>query len=578
MKLTAIILLILFLSAYLVMPVQAFTINKGTSVSGAFSTNPLANKNNKQSSSLLTESKVTETKQINAQALNYEQLITHNNKPYLWFNNTTNNNKLNLSGLSLLSLLNDLGINVMHSSDIVNLASQSNKQIKAIDQQLTQQLYTIATLFNGYQFKPLEKPKEDIFNAVENQQLATYLDQLLPQFDQVVRLRTAIAYYQKLAKKPWPIIDDKLSLVLGQGHKEVIKLRSMLFAFLGQGHKEVIKLRSMLFALTDLKKRQRSRYRQHIFDPEIVTALKKFQTRHGLKADGKLNTKTIQALNINPIKRIEIMQINLWRWLSLPSIPPTRYVMVNIPAYRLYFIENQQQTLTMRVIVGDNQHQTPIMVTQVSSLTVNPQWTPTYNIIHKELLVENARNPGSLKRQNFKLAKGYGAKQVLRPVFKDSTAIKNALGQYKLVQAAGRNNALGKYRFNIKNFHSVYLHDTPAKNLFSKKNRALSHGCVRLQSANLLAKKFMINEGKNKQKQVNKSLSVNKTQHIKLSKSIAVYLTYQTVWLTDSGQVQWLEDIYQQDVTARLNTVQAQLSSYINAASNTAINSDTNSP
>jgi len=559
MKLTAIILLILFLSAYLVMPVQAFTINKDASVNGAFSTNPLANKNKKQSSSLLTESKVIETKQINAQALNYEQLIIHHNKQYLWFNNT-NNNKLNLSGLSLLSLLNDLGINSLLSSELVNLASQSHKQIKAIDQQLTQQLYTIATLFNGYQFKPLEKPKEDIFNAVENQQLATYLDQLLPQFDQVVRLRTAIAYYQKLAKKPWPIIDDKLSLVLGQGHKEVIKLRSMLFA------------------LTDLKKRQRSRYRQHIFDPEIVTALKKFQTRHGLKADGKLNTKTIQALNINPIKRIEIMQINLWRWLSLPSIPPTRYVMVNIPAYRLYFIENQQQTLTMRVIVGDNQHQTPIMVTQVSSLTVNPQWTPTYNIIHKELLVENARNPGSLKRQNFKLAKGYGAKQVLRPVFKDSTAIKNALGQYKLVQAAGRNNALGKYRFNIKNFHSVYLHDTPAKNLFSKKNRALSHGCVRLQSANLLAKKFMINEGKNKQKQVNKSLSVNKTQHIKLSKSIAVYLTYQTVWLTDSGQVQWLEDIYQQDVTARLNTVQAQLSSYINAASNTAINSDTNSP
>ncbi len=559
MKLTAIILLILFLSAYLVMPVQAFTINKDASVSSAFSTNALANKNKKQSSSLLTESKVTETKPINAQALSYEQLIIHNNKQYLWFN-TTNNNKLNLSGLSLLSLLNDLGINVMHSSDIVNLASQSNKQIKAIDQQLTQQLYTIATLFNGYQFKPLEKPKEDIFNAVKNQQLATYLDQLLPQFDQVVRLRTAIAYYQKLAKKTWPIIDDKLSLVLGQGHKEVIKLRSMLIA------------------LTDLKKRQRSRYRQHIFDPEIVTALKKFQTRHGLKADGKLNTKTIQALNISPARRIEIMQINLWRWLSLPSIPPTRYVMVNIPAYRLYFIENQQQTLTMRVIVGDNQHRTPIMVTQVSSLTVNPQWTPTYNIIHKELLVENARNPGSLKRQNFKLAKGYGAKQVLRPVFKDSTAIKNALGQYKLVQAAGSNNALGKYRFNIKNFHSVYLHDTPAKNLFSKQYRALSHGCVRLQSANLLAKKFMKNEATNKQKQVKNALTVNKTQHIKLAENIAVYLTYQTVWLTASGQVQWLEDIYQQDTAAKLNTVQAQLSSHINAESNSAINSDTNSP
>ncbi len=542
MKLTTILLLILFLSAHPVMPVQAFAIKKGASVSGDFSTNVLV------------------SKQINSQALSYEQLITHHNKQYLWFDNTTSNNKLNLSGLSLLSLLNDLGINVMHSNDIVNLASQSNEQVKAIDQQLTQQLHSIATLFNGYQFKPLEKPKEDIFNAVKNQQLATYLDQLLPQFDQVVRLRTAIAYYQKLAKKPWPIIDDKLSLVLGQGHKEVIKLRSMLFA------------------LTDLKKRQKSRYRQHIFDPEIVTALKQFQTRHSLKADGKLNAKTIQALNTSPIKRIEIMQANLWRWLSLPSIPPTRYVMVNIPAYRLYFIENQQETLTMRVIVGDNQHRTPIMVTQVSSLTVNPQWTPTYNIIHKELLVENARNPGSLKRQNFKLAKGYGAKQVLRPVFKDSAAIKNALGEYKLVQAAGRNNALGKYRFNIKNFHSVYLHDTPAKNLFRKQYRALSHGCVRLQSANLLANKFIKNEPKNKQKQVKNALKAKKTQHIKLAKNIAVYLTYQTVWLTASGQIQWLEDIYQQDTAAKLNSAQAQLNSDINFDLNSDLHSDTNSP
>ena len=428
--------------------------------------------------------------------LSYQQLISHHHKKHLWFDK----NKLNLSGLSLLSLLKDLGINSLLSSDLVNLSSQSNQQVTKADQQLTQQLYTIATLFNGYQFKPLEKPKEDILNAVKNQQLATYVDNLLPQFDQVVRLRTAIASYQKLAKKPWPIISEELSLVLGQGHKEVIKLRSMLFA------------------LTDLKKRQRSRYRQHIFDPEIVTALKKFQTRHALKADGKLNEKTIKTLNISPARRIKIMQINLWRWLSLPSIPPTRYVMVNIPAYRLYFIENQKETLTMRVIVGDNRHRTPIMITQVNSLTVNPQWTPTYNIIHKELLVENARNPGSLKRQNFKLAKGYGAKQVLRPVYKDSAAIKSALGQYKLVQAAGRNNALGKYRFNIKNFHSVYLHDTPAKNLFRKPYRALSHGCVRLESANLLAKKFMKNETKNKQKQVKNALSVNKTQHIKLAK------------------------------------------------------------
>jgi len=456
---------------------------------------------------------------------NYQQLIAHHNKTHLWFDN----NKLNLSGLSLISLLNDLGIKQLLSPDMVNSVTQPDEVIKIADQQLTQQLFTIATLFEGYQFKPQEKPQEDILQAVKNNKLANYVDQLLPQFDQVLRLRSAIAYYRQLAKKPWPVIDKNLSLTLGQGHKEVVKIRSILVA------------------LADLNKKPKSRYRQHIFDPEVITALKKFQTRHGLKPDGKLTAKTIAALNTSPAKRIITMQINLWRWLSLPSKPPTRYVMVNIPSYRLSFIDNQQETLSMKVIVGDSKHPTPIMVTQVNSLTINPQWTPTYNIVHNELLVENSSNPGSLRRQNFKLAKGYGAKQIIQPVFNDSASIKAALTDYKLIQAAGKNNALGKYRFNIKNFHSVYLHDTPAKNLFSKKNRALSHGCVRLQSANLLAQQFMVNEPKIKKQQIKQSLTNNTSQYIKLKEGIEVYLTYQTVWLTAAGQVHWSADIYQLD-------------------------------
>ena len=472
--------------------------------------------------------------------LPYQQLITHHNKDYLWFDR----NKLNLSGLSLLSLLNDLGIKHLLLSDIVSLVSQQGEAIKIIDQQLTQQLFTIATLFNGYQFKPQEKPREDILTAVKNHDLASYVDQLLPQFEQVVNLRRAIVTYQKLAKNPWPVLDKDLSLTLGQGHKEVVKLRNMLVA------------------LADLNKKSSTHYRQHIFDPEVITAIKAFQIRHGLKADGKLTIQTITALNISPAKRIEIMQINLWRWLSLPSKPPARYVMVNIPAYRLSFIDNRQETLAMKIIVGDIQHPTPIMVTRVNSLTINPQWTPTYNIVHNELLVENSNNPGSLRRQNFKLAKGYGVKQVIRPVFNDSASIKAALGKYKLIQAAGKNNALGKYRFNIKNFHSVYLHDTPAKHLFGKKNRALSHGCVRLQSAHLLAQQFMVNEPKNKKQKIKQSLATYKTQHVRLTNSIEVYLSYQTVWLTSSGKLHWNDDIYQLDQPPNLYY---QLSSQMSA-------------
>jgi len=458
------------------------------------------------------------------QPLNYQQLISSHGQQYLWFTKNKNKNKLNLSGLSLVSLLNDLGIKRLPYEDIDSLVNISDA-----DQQLSQQLFYIATLFNGYQIKPVENPKEEIIHAIKSQNLAAYVDRLLPQFDEVVRLRAAIAFHRKLSKSTWPRLDINLSFKLGQGHQEVAKIRQILTV------------------LGDLDKGSYSAYRQHIFDPEVIIALKKFQGRHGLKQNGKLTPQTIKALNITPEKRITIMQINLWRWLSLPSMPPQRYVMVNIPSYQLSLIENQQERLSMKVIVGDSQHPTPIMVTQVNSVTINPTWTPTYNIVHKELLPENTSNPGSLRKQNFKLAKGDGSKRVFQTVFNDSASIKSALGEYQLVQAAGNNNALGKYRFNIKNFHSVYLHDTPVKNLFNKTNRALSHGCVRLQSADKLAKQVLTNDGVINKQQVNKAIRSTKTQHFALAQSIPVYLTYQTVLVSSAGKLQWQNDIYQQD-------------------------------
>lgn len=457
--------------------------------------------------------------------LSYEQLLASQHQPYLWFTK----NKLNLSGLSLVSLLNDLGISYFPYQQL-----ERGVNISKLDQQLSQELLYIASLFNGYQLKPIEKPPVEIAQAVKNNSLATYVDLLLPQFDEVVRLRAAMAVYRKLSQTKWPKLDKNISFKLGQGHKNVAKVRQILAA------------------LGDLDQSRYSKYRQHIFDPEVILALKSFQARHGLKANGKFTHNTIAALNRTPQERIKTMQINLWRWLSLPSFPPKRYLKVNIPSFQLSLIENQQPSVTMKVIVGDKKHPTPIMVTQVGSITVNPIWTPTYNIIHKELLPENAQNPGSLKRQNFKLAKGYGNNRTYKNVFTDSAAIKSALKEYKLVQAPGDNNALGKYRFNIKNFHSVYLHDTPAKRLFNQAYRALSHGCVRLQHANKLAEHFLASGmfagdlAANKA-QVQQVIKSKKMRHFALAEPVPVYLTYHTVLVTPAGKVHWQNDIYQQD-------------------------------
>ncbi|MEY8214936.1 MAG: hypothetical protein RPR97_10725, partial [Colwellia sp.] len=146
--------------------------------------------------------------QLNNEQPNYQQLIASHGQQYLWFDN----NKLNLSGLSLVSLLNDLGIKRLPYEIIDSLINLSEA-----DQQLSQQLFYIANLFNGYQLKPTENPKEEIIQAVKNHNLASYVDQLLPQFDQVVRLRSAIADYRQLSKRTWPRLDKNLNFKLGQG-------------------------------------------------------------------------------------------------------------------------------------------------------------------------------------------------------------------------------------------------------------------------------------------------------------------------------------------------------------------------
>jgi len=477
----------------------------------------------------VAEQSLTPTRQPavlnNDEVLNYQLLKKKNSDKFLWFAHQ----QLNLSGLSLVSLINDLGLSI---SPIAINSEKSD--ITTIDQQLTFQLVYIANLFNGYQFKPKENPQADIIAAVTNKTLANYVDQLLPQFDEVVRLRSAIAKYRQLSSLPWPSIDAEFNPQLGQGHQEIRKLRTILSA------------------LGDIDNSKLSSYRQHIFDPEVIEALKNFQARHGLKAKGILDNKTRLALAITPKQRIEIMQVNLWRWLSLPSSPPQRYLQVNIPSYHLSLIENNQQTLAMKVIVGDKQHPTPIMVTEINSVTINPTWTPTYNIVNNELLPQNTRDPGSLKRQNFKLAKGAWHQQEFREIAKQTPDIKKFLPEYHLVQTAGKNNALGKHRFNIKNHHSVYLHDTPVKNLFSKSNRALSHGCIRLQFSEKLAKEFFDSKNKLKQ-QVRKADRTGDTFHIRLSSSVPVYITYQTVWVAANGQINWRDDIYQLDNTEFIN-------------------------
>lgn len=448
-------------------------------------------------------------------AQTYIELKQINQQQHLFFEH----NKLNLSGITLLSLLADLGIREQSI-----LSNSEKRHIDKTDEKLSLALYRISSLSHGNQLKLAANTFASFEEALYNNTLPQYIDEAMPQFNNVVRLREAINKYKQMQHLDWPKLNNSFNPKLGQGHKEVKKLRRKLIK------------------LGDLSASNTSKNRLHIFDFEIINGLKQFQQRNGFKPSGKLDNKTRQALNQSMNERVTKLQINLWRWLSLPRTPPSKYIIVNIPSYDLALVEKGRSALSMNVIVGKPTNQTPIMVTAVSSVTVNPTWTPTRNIINNDLLPLHNKNNSALKSSNFYLAKGYGTNTLYKEI---TTDLKEMLKQYRLVQMPGRNNALGKVRFNIKNNNAIYLHDTPKKSLFAKHNRALSHGCIRLEQADTLLN-HLLNKNNNVEPRLFNREN-RKTRHVKLPDSIPVFITYQTAWVDSTGQINWRHDLYRKD-------------------------------
>lgn len=450
----------------------------------------------------------------------YEVLKKTNNDNRIFFYDQ----KLNLSGVTLLSLLADLGIR-----DSANLSERELEYPDITDKYLTLTLYQLTSLSNGHQLKQVSNAYDSFQQALQKNTLTDFIDTSMPQFNSVVRLRHAINQYKRLQNIEWPQIDNEFSPRLGQGHPEIRKLRRQLFL------------------LGDLNESVVSVPRAHIFDTEVVDAIKHFQNRHGLRQTGVLDEMTRSALNMQVSERITILQANLWRWLSLPPTPPSKYILVNIPSFELSVVEHGNSVLDMKVIVGKASNPTPTMVTEVGWLTVNPTWTPTPNIVKNELIPLHRQNPNALKNRNFSLAQGYGKKVKYRDITAEDTDLGKLLNRFRLVQKPGLNNALGKLRFHIKNNQYIFLHDTPAKSLFNKQHRAFSHGCIRLERADHLLDHLLLGEAAATRHLAKKSSKSKVTQNLSLSSAVAVYVTYQTAWVDANGKVNWRNDLYELD-------------------------------
>ena len=279
----------------------------------------------------------------------------------------------------------------------------------------------------------------------------------------------------------------------------------------------------------------------------LAKAIKRYQQRKKIKVDGKVSSTLINRLNNTDEEKFIRIAINLDRFKQLQSLPE-QYIWVNIPGYYLQLREKDSVAITSKVCVGKPVTQTPAITSAISDMITYPKWTIPESIVKKEIL------PGLKKDAGYTIKKGYSLVDKdgneVDPYTVNWTKYKEYI-PYKVVQGSGDDNALGVLKFNFPNKHFVYLHDTNQRYLFSRTNRALSHGCVRVEAWYDLSKYILRNDSLHSEKatpvdSLDSWLLTKQKRYIPVRKPIPLFIRYFTCDVNE-GKLVFYEDIYSED-------------------------------
>lgn len=271
-------------------------------------------------------------------------------------------------------------------------------------------------------------------------------------------------------------------------------------------------------------------------------AIVAFQARHGLATDGVVGPKTLAALNVTVAQRVAQITYNLERLRWLPRDLPEPRLEVNVPAYTLTLV-GSDVPWSARVIVGSTRHRTPLFPGHVEAVVVYPPWTVPASITRNEILPRLRRDPGFLRRNDMVILNRpddpYGEQT-------DWSRARGA-GGILLQQQPGENNALGLFKFDMPNLFGVYLHDTPAKAAFNRAERALSHGCMRVEDPDRLASLLLRDRLAREPDLIERALEGRTTRRLPLSKAIPLLVLYQTAVVDAAGNIHFFDDVYGYD-------------------------------
>ena len=325
----------------------------------------------------------------------------------------------------------------------------------------------------------------------------------------------------------------------------------------GMTHDNVPFLRKRLYKMGYPVYETHSRY----FDEQLNDSVKRFQEYHGLNPDGVFGKRSIEAVNVPPKTRLMQVLVNLerMRWNNYDL--GTEYVLVNQPNFQAYFKSENEKVWESRVVIGLPSNQTAEFNDTMTHMVVNPTWHVPKSIAVDEYLPLIQSDPNFLN-DNEMVLMVRGTDTIIDSNLIDMQAFTPDNFPFLIKQIPSNINALGLVKFMFPNKFSIYMHDTPMKDLFFKDERTFSHGCIRLQEPFQFAYSLLREQEVDPESKFQEVLQKEEETYINLSRKIPVYITYRTAFFDDFGQVHYRADVYGRDALVYMALVEAGVSLY----------------